>query len=132
MLNNKLSVLLTRESLTLMANGLSKTINKDNADFEKLVGLWKAGREDEMEKYLTEFKTKVETPYKKLGFTVEEGHVKVNGEFLPGSLGERVRNHADQGLPVDRLLKFWGNLKQNTSHRSVQVCLILWKEIIFR
>ena len=120
MLNKNLNYHLSKETLNLAANGVSKAINRDHPDFDRLVAMLREGNEDGLEKYLTEFKQKVETPYKKLGFTVEEGRVQVNGEFLPGTLGERVKNHADQGLPVDRLLKFWGKLKKNSSYRSVQ------------
>ena len=113
------NILLTKDSFTLAAGGQSKTINEDSADFQKLVDLYRASDEKGLEEYLLSFKKKIETPYKSKGFTVEEDRVKIGNDFLPTYLGNRLKNHADQGLPVDRLLKSWEKLKENPSHNSV-------------
>ncbi len=110
---------ITKDSFSLFAGSISKTVGVDDPDYAKLVALYKAGDDAGLENYLTEVKNKVENKYKKFGFSVNEGRVQIGDEFLPTSLSNRLVTHADQNLPVDRLLKFWEKLKENSSHRSV-------------
>jgi hypothetical protein len=51
-------------------------------------------------------------------FGVDNGQVYVGTEALPDSLGNRVIDFADMGLPFQPLLKFWENCKLNPDPRA--------------
>lgn len=53
------------------------------------------------------------------GFRVENDVVFVDNVPLPTYLGQRLKNFADSGADYKYLLKFWENLKQNPSYRSI-------------
>ena len=53
-------------------------------------------------------------------FVVEGDVVKIGGEVLPESLSKRLIAFTKQGIDVDPLVKFWANLQNNPSYRSVQ------------
>jgi hypothetical protein len=112
---------ITTDAFTLFGGGISKTINKDNPDYQILVDFYRAGNKKALENYLLALKKVVETPsYKDCGFTIIEDRVQVNGKFLPASLGRKIRQLADAGASPERFLNMWKKLDKNPSYQAVQ------------
>jgi hypothetical protein len=57
-------------------------------------------------------------------FKVVEGRISYNGDALPSDLANRITEMASLGQDPTSLMKFWENLQQNPSMRSVEQ---LWR-----
>lgn len=63
----------------------------------------------------------IKAQLEKEGFTVENGEVYVDGKVVPASIGEKILQFREDGMPYKYLLKFWDKLKDNPSFNSRQM-----------
>lgn len=115
-----INIVYTKNCLTISSGDNVKTIQSDNKDYKNLVDMYKNENFSGLEDYLNGIKPLVENNYKNSGFTVQENVVFINGEPLPTALSNRIVNHANEKLPIDRFLKFWNKLSQNPSATAVR------------
>jgi len=104
-------------SIVLNYDGNTEVIAKDDKRFDKIIECIKEHRLDDIQdivesnvKYFTE-----------QGLTLIDGIVHVNDVPLPHELSGRIMAYKEVDLPFDSLLKFWDNLKQNSSFNSRQM-----------
>lgn len=57
----------------------------------------------------------------KKGLQLVNGSVHIDGQELPESLDKRLRVLIETGMPVELLVRFWNNLKENPSFNSRQM-----------
>lgn len=104
--------------ITVVIDGAQKSVKGEAT--EAILEAIKANDEEKV-KELVDLALKIKAQSKGL-FEVRNGAVYVEDQQLPVSLGKKIIDYSDAGLPYDSLIAFWNRLKKNPSFRSVQ-CL---------
>lgn len=112
----------TQDSVSLFWSGKMVTVKKGAANFENLRKAVLAEDWSEVPFHLRS-DSSLER-WAKGKFKVVEGKIFFNGDELPADLGGRITEMASLGDDPTPLMKFWENLQQNPSMRSVQQ---LWR-----
>jgi hypothetical protein len=112
-----------KSSVTVSIDGKPHTYLVNTPEFDTIVSFIRQNDDEGLVNFVNSFKKKVESKYGD-SFRVENNVVFVKNsdgseDSLPRVLGERVREFADEDLPVGPLLKFWKRLNQNPSYDSV-------------
>ncbi len=96
----------------------SKTISSKDEHYEKVLAAIKEGN--------WEIVPDLVCPKRRIlnfsngRFEVKNNQVYVDGVAIPTALSNKIVEYSKEDLPCEPLLKFWENLNQNPSHRSVQ------------
>lgn len=114
-MNKKIVHLKTNNSITLIYDGQTKVVAKQDDRFEKILAAIKAGREQDIPAIVDPA-----IELRKAGLQVEEGLVTLNGEAMPAELNSRILDYKKHGLPYSSLTNFWKNLQENPSFNSRQ------------
>ena len=112
----------TNDSIALMWRGKLVTVKKGAPNFEGLREAVVAEDWDEVPYHLAA-DSSLER-WAKGNFKVEGGKILFNGDELPHDLNSRIVEMASTGKDPTPVMKFWENLKQNPSNRSVEQ---LWR-----
>lgn len=100
-------------SVVINYEGKTVTVAKNDSRFEPVVQAIREDRLDEIPDLVD-----VEKQFADQGLELRDGLVLVDGEQMPNELNDRILEFKDAGLPFDRLVKFWNNLKLNPSFNS--------------
>lgn len=112
----------TNDSVSLMWGGQLVSAKRGAANFEGLRKAVLAHDWKEVPHHLGA-DTSLER-WAKGRFKVLNGQISYNGDALPADLALRITDMASLGQDPTGLMKFWENLQQNPSHRSVEQ---LWR-----
>jgi len=109
--------ILTNESLTVIINGKSLTMNKENPSFKSAI---KALQEEDYDKVerLFDTATAVEE-YADGNVKVSNGVLTYKGEEVHNYCTEKILQFMSEDLPYKPLVKFFEKLMQNPSRRAV-------------
>ncbi len=108
--------IITNQSVVVIFDTNMIPIPRENPMYKQVVAAIKANKKDEIPG-LVDMATKIRK-YSGGKFYVVDGTVMIDGVSLPDALSKRLIAFADNGLPMESLLAFWDNLKQNPSERS--------------
>jgi len=111
---------ITNESVTVILDGRTHTVRKDEANFQDIVNAIMSAAWDDLPPMLVKG-IAMEEWLKGLNFTYKpERHALFfKGEQLPEALNRRIVATADEGNDPTPLMRFWEKLQQNPSFRSV-------------
>lgn len=109
---------ITNDTVMAIVDGHPVTVRKGAPNFAPLRDALLAGDEAKVRANLT-VANSLES-WAQGRFTVEGTQVKFDGEPLPEVINRRVVDMAAKGESPEPVFKFWENLKQNSSYRSVQ------------
>lgn len=115
---NEIKYTLTRETLTLIHDGRTHSVQKDAPNFRPLREALLAEQWDEVPKHLTVGKSLEE--WAKGEFKVENGVIRYKEEAIPRDLNNRILGMAQEGSDPTPLFRFWERLQKNPSMRSVE------------
>lgn len=123
-MSDKVSYTLTNDSIHLSFGGNQTTVSRQHRLYGKIRDLIREGREDDVPAlFLSD--SQVLKSANLIEYIKDSGLVLVgnnlrdkDGEELPEVLSTRLQELHSENLPVDRLVKFWKNLKQNPSMNS--------------
>jgi len=109
--------ILTGESVVVVFdNGTMKPVPIENPMYKTVVSLLQENKMDEVADAVD--KSLLIKKHSNGLFYVKDGVVMVESDVLPDALSDRLLAFADNGLPVEPLVKFWENLKKNPSENS--------------
>lgn len=127
-MSEQLKFSLTKETIHLSFDGKYISIPSSDKRFNEIKGIIhqvdndKLSQNDGLEMIRETFDRKLKTVEEYIlgsGLTLVNGRLRdQSGEELPEVLSERMMALKEEGFSVDRLVKFWENLKQNPSMRS--------------
>lgn len=110
---SKVSYMLLGDSVIINYNAKPTTIRRGDVRFLQVVDCIRQGRLNDIPELIN-----TEGAFAKLGLELKAGLLYMDGDALPDSLSQRVLNLMEEQMPVDILVKFWKNLKQNPSFNS--------------
>lgn len=108
---------LSNESVTVVVDGKSYTVNRKAPNFTKLRKAILDERWGDIPKHVT-IKNTIED-WAKGKFSVSDNVIYYNGEALPAGLNGRIIDTAAGGNDPSSFFKFWEKLQTNPSKRSV-------------
>jgi len=114
----KYPTILTPDSLTVMVNGQSVSILKENANFEKAVDALRSQRWDKLIALMN--KAEAINQYGNGRITVEDGCVYFEDEEIKGHIVDRILMFIRDGLDATPLMNFLDKIMDNPSRRCVQ------------
>lgn len=109
---------ITNDTIMAVVDGNPVTVRKGAPNFNALAQALLSGDEANVRANLTVARSLESWAQGK--FTVEGETVKYNGEPLPSELNKRIVALAAANESPEPLFRFWENLKQNPSNRSVE------------
>jgi hypothetical protein len=109
---------MTNESITVVLNGKTCTVQKGSPNFLNLRQAIMAERWDEVPKHLS-IQGSLEA-WANGKFTLKDGKFHFNGGPIPDSLHRRIASMAGGGEDPEPLFKFWERLQRNPSMRSIE------------
>lgn len=104
------------ESIALNFEGKTVSVHREDIRHKKILEAIREGKLETIPDLVD--------PAKALegsGFKLENGQITVDGEVMPGFLGQRILDLQRDGLPFTSLTKFWAKLKLNPSFNSRQM-----------
>ena len=107
----------TLQSIMVVVDGEPHTVQRSQANFEKLRRALYEQRWDDVPGLLTVAQT-IEQ-WADGDFTVVDGHVVYQGDRLPQALDKRILKMVTQAEDPRCLMRFWERLQENPSYRSV-------------
>lgn len=96
----------------------TETLLRDNPAYNDVVEAIKEKRYADIENLVNS--TKKIHEFSDGNLKVIDGVIHIDGKAVPNALSDKIINFAEEGLPYETLLKFYENLNENPSHRSVQ------------
>jgi hypothetical protein len=111
-------VLVDTKLTIILPSGESKTICADDSNFEKVLDAIKENNW-EIIPDLVSVKEKISS-FSEGNFEVKNNRVYFGDIPVPIVLSDKIIEYAKQNLPYKPLIKFWENLNQNPSNRSVE------------
>ena len=113
---------ITRESVTVILDGQTYTVKRGDPNFEAAKDVVLSERWEDLPALLNKGLA-LEKWAREMGseeFTFQDNHMYFQGERLPLELNERMLAMSQQGEDPRFLMRFWWNLQENPSWRSVQ------------
>jgi len=104
---------LLKGSVVLNYDGQTFTLAESDKRFDAVVAAIKAGKLDDIPK-IVDVRAKLQA----VGMDLKDGVVMYKDEAMPTQLYNRLEEFHEANLPMDRLLRFWDNLKLNPSFNS--------------
>ncbi len=95
----------------------SKTISSKDENYEKVLAAIKEGNWSVIPDLVCPKRRILN--FSNGRFEVKNNEVYVDGLAIPTALSNKIVEYSKEDLPCEPLLKFWENLNQNPSHRSV-------------
>ena len=117
MTNNRVSWLISDNTITVNYDGQIHMLQRSDAYAPKLIQALKDKNFDEVPNLVSAAK-RIET-FSKGTFQVRDGEILVDGVAAPTVLGRKIKDFADAGLPYEPLVKFAQNLRKNPSDRAI-------------
>lgn len=110
---NTINYMITNESVIVNYEGRTEAVSSSDARFEKILTAIKENR-------LSDIPAIVEENERLFTgrLSLVDGLVHVDSQPLPFELSARILAFKEQGLPFDALVKFWDNLKLNSSFNA--------------
>jgi hypothetical protein len=109
--------ILTEGSITLIINGKSVTVNRDNGEFVSLMTALKAGEWEEVRR-LSDKATTI-NEFGKGRINVRAGQVYFGNEILQGYAVDKVLSFIAEGLDAEPLLNFLDKIMDNPSKHCI-------------
>ncbi len=100
-------------SIILNYEGKTTNIHKSDGRYREVIECIKEDRLEDIPEIVD-----VEKSFNRMGLTLVDGIINIDGEPLPNALSRKVLAIRDLGLPTNSLLNFWENLKKNPSLNS--------------
>lgn len=117
--NQKVSYHVTGDHVHLNLGGSHMTLGREHKKYAEVRNLIKENRLNEIEELLLQKDVSLEEYIAGSGLFLSNGALQdSDGMVLPPVLSARLRELKEEGFDVDRLVKFWANLKQNPSLNS--------------
>ena len=113
---SKVSYILLNDSVVINMTGDTQTVRKGDMRYEQVIECIRENRLDDIPDLLD-----VETAFANKGLTLKDGVIYINDDALPGALSDRIIQLVEDKMPIDIMVKFWNNLKQNPSFNSRQM-----------
>lgn len=110
---SKVNYHLMGDSVVVNHKARTTVIRRGDIRFDQVVEAIRTGRIDDIPELID-----TEAAFAKKGLTLVNGAIEINGEALPEALSSRLMDLMEAQMPVDILVKFWENLKQNPSFNS--------------
>lgn len=104
---------LLKDSVIFNYGGKTISIRRGDVRFDDAIACIRENRLQDVPSLID-----TESAFAKQGLVLKDGLLELEGESLPESLSKRVLELVEQKLPIDIMLKFWQNLKQNPSFNS--------------
>jgi hypothetical protein len=101
------------DSIVINHNAKTTTLRSGDARFNQVVLAIKENRLQDIPELLD-----VESIFAKKGLQLQDGALLMEGEPLPEALSKRVIRLVEEQMPIDIMVKFWNNLKENPSFNS--------------
>ena len=118
---SKVNYLVTKEIIHLNFDGRYLKLTVNDKEFGEVRQLIKEGRQDEIPALLGRSAVPLDEYIEGSGLALVDGVITdMQGNPLPKVLGERLKEFRDEGFPVEPLIAFWNNLKENPSEASKQ------------
>lgn len=118
----QVNVIVTLNTVTVNYDGETHTVDKSRPEYRKVIDALKEGRKDDIPDIINA--SKAISSFSDGKFSVKNGLVYVGEQTednrVPDVLARRILAFAQEDLPVEPLIKFFNNLKLNTSFRSRQ------------
>ncbi len=107
---SKVHYLMTKGSITLHYDGLTKVVAKEDDRFQRILTAIRTGKDSEIPEIVD-----ATMQFQKAGIKVEEGLLTIKGQPMPPELNARIMEYKTQRIPFKSLLKFWEKLQSNPS-----------------
>jgi len=101
------------DSVVVNHNGRTSVFRKGDTRFEQIVACIRENRLGDIPELMD-----TEAAFAKRGLVLKDGLLHMDNEPLPETLSKRVLQLVEAQLPIDIMVKFWKNLKQNPSFNS--------------
>lgn len=110
---SKVNYLQAGDTIYIGVAGKHYQVKKGDVRYAKIEEAIRSGQLDDIQEL-------VDTGliFKRLGLELRDGLLYMDGDALPETLSNRVIDLVEHEMPVDIMLKFWQNLKQNPSFNS--------------
>lgn len=109
----KVSYHLLGDSVVINYNTKTTVVKRGDARFDEVVKCIRENRLQDIPEVLD-----VSSVFARQGLTLLDGLLYINNEPLPDELSKRLIRLVEDKLPVNILVKFWNNLKDNPSFNS--------------
>jgi len=100
-------------SLVLNYNNKTVVIDRSDSRFAPVLNCIREQRLDDIPTIVD-----IEQQYADRGLELRDGLLHIDSQPLPIELSDRIIAFKEENLPLDGLLKFWNNLKQNPSFNA--------------
>jgi len=114
--NNMVNYHVLNDSIVLNYNAKTVVVASDDSRYDEVLAAIREERLDDIPAIV-----EIERAFQEQGMSLRDGLLYVNEEPLPSQLGDRIMKFKEQKLPYAPLLKFWDNLKENSSYNSRQM-----------
>ena len=104
------------DSIIINHNAKTLSVRRGDVRFDQVLQAIRENRLSDIPDLLD-----TEKFFEKKGMTLKDGAVWIGTEQLPDSLSQRLLELVENNMPIDILLNFWNNLKQNPSFNSRQM-----------
>ena len=110
---SKVNYHLLTDSVIINHKAKTTIVRRGDTRFLDVVKCIKDGRLDDIPELLD-----TEAVFAKRGLELKDGLLHMEGEALPLALSDRVMRLVEEQMPIEVMVKFWANLKQNPSFNS--------------
>jgi len=110
---SKVNYHLLSDSVIINHKAKTTILRKGDIRFNDVVQCIKDNRLEDIPELLD-----TSSVFSKKGLELKDGHLWMDGEPLPETLSKRVLDLVEHNLPIDIMINFWNNLKQNPSFNS--------------
>jgi hypothetical protein len=110
---SKVNYHLLTDSIVINHKGRTSVLRRGDVRFPEVIKCIRENRLEEIPELID-----TEAVFRKKGLDLRDGILFMDGDALPDSLSKRVLDLVEQQLPIDIMVKFWQNLKQNPSFNS--------------
>jgi hypothetical protein len=114
---------INNKAITLFIQGKNYKVEKTDKNYPKILQVFnlpKEEQEDAVEDILTNKVDVAKAVQESEGFDVQGDVIYYKGEKLPNSLTVKVLSIIRDGLPLEHFEKFWENLQNNPSSKSIE------------
>jgi len=112
------------EAIILFINGKNIRVEKTDKKYPKILQVFqlpKEQQETEVESILNNTVVKAEKVIEETeGFDIQGEEIFYKGEKLPKAFSDKVLSIIADGLPLEHFERFWANLEQNPSSKSIE------------
>lgn len=109
--------IVSKNNITFFHNGRPVNVQKGTSQYAKILKAFDLPEREQDEAIVQILDAPIieMKKAKAAGFEFTSQGIKVDGEFVPTVLANKVNRLREEGLPFNLFLNFWANLKQNPS-----------------